>query len=63
MARGSDKDVLNAQFSLSYYLPGNRQMFMNNYSDSILFNQYEINLIENGVSIDYVVGQEWKKKT
>ncbi|HHU93090.1 MAG TPA: hypothetical protein GXZ20_08170 [Halanaerobiaceae bacterium] len=62
VARGSDKDVLNAQFSLSYYLPGNRQMFMNNYSDSILFNQYEINLIENGVSIDYVVGQEWKKE-
>ena len=62
VARGSDKDALNAQFSLSYYLPGNRQMFMNNYSDSVQYRQFEIKAIDNGVSIDYVVGQEWKKE-
>ena len=62
IARGSDKSALNAQFSLSYYLPGNRQMFMNNYSDSIVYGQFEINPIDNGVSIDYVVGQEWRKE-
>ncbi|NLJ84152.1 MAG: hypothetical protein GX336_04490, partial [Halanaerobiaceae bacterium] len=62
VARGSDKDALNAQFSLSYYLPGNRQMFMNNYSDSVQYRQFEVKAIDNGVSIDYVVGQEWKKE-
>ncbi len=59
IARGSAKDILSSQFRLSYYLPGNKQKFMNNYSDSVVFNQYQVNPIENGVSIDYTVGQKW----
>ncbi|MFP4661087.1 MAG: DUF5696 domain-containing protein [Halanaerobiales bacterium] len=59
IARGSAREELNSQILLSYYLPGNKLRTMNNYSDSIVFQQYDINLIEDGVSIDYAIGKEW----
>lgn len=59
IARGTARDELSAQILLSYYLPGNKQMFMNNYSDSIAFHQFEINPLENGIRIEYQIGKIW----
>jgi len=59
IARGTARDELSAQILLSYYLPGNKQMFMNNYSDSIVFQQFDINPLENGIRIEYQIGKIW----
>ncbi|MEJ6949730.1 DUF5696 domain-containing protein [Natronospora cellulosivora (SeqCode)] len=59
IARGSARNELNSQVLLSFYLPGNRRRHMNNYADSIVYNQFEIKEIENGVSIDYIIGEQW----
>lgn len=59
IARGTARDELSAQILLSYFLPGNKQMFMNNYSDSIAFQQFDISPLENGIRIDYQIGKLW----
>ncbi|MFW6016479.1 MAG: hypothetical protein ACOCRK_08570, partial [bacterium] len=59
IARGTAREELHSQVLLSFYLPGNRHRYMNNYSDSIVFDQFEINEIDDGVSIDYIIGEQW----
>ncbi|MFW6390065.1 MAG: hypothetical protein ACOCZT_03045, partial [Halanaerobiales bacterium] len=59
IAKGNTLAELNSQLLLSFYLPGNRRKKMNTYSDSIAFNQFEINKIDNGVNIDYIIGEQW----
>ncbi|MFP4015568.1 MAG: DUF5696 domain-containing protein [Halanaerobiales bacterium] len=61
IARGGARDKLNSQIILNYYLPGNKPMSMNTYSDSVSFQQYEINNLDNGVSIDYTIGKKWSE--
>lgn len=51
----TDKDTL----SIIYYNPSDEMKTMNNFKDSIEYNQYQIEEIPGGVSISYKFGPEW----
>ncbi|MFW6047418.1 MAG: hypothetical protein ACOCP4_06520, partial [Candidatus Woesearchaeota archaeon] len=51
---------LKSQFSISYFRPGDRKNRLYNYSDSTEYGQYEIAAINNGVKIDYTLGEKWQ---
>lgn len=60
IARGEMKERLNSQLLVSYYTPGDRLMTINNYTESIRYNQFQIRPIENGVRIEYLLGKQWE---
>lgn len=67
IARGNRKKRLSSQLSITYYVSsretsGDRVREMNNFADSIEYNQYEISEIENGVRIDYILGRQWSEE-
>ncbi len=62
IARGRTADLLSSQLNISFYTPGDRRIFLNNYTDSILHDQFEINEIENGVKVDYRLGKKWNEE-
>ena len=62
IARGRTRDRLSSQLQISFYTPGDRQRFMNNYTDSILIDQFDIQRLENGVRIDYQLGAIWQEE-
>lgn len=55
-----NKDRLSSQISISYYTPTSQTKLMNNYTDCIRHEQFEITPIENGVRIFYRIGREEK---
>ena len=59
IARGSAKDALGAQLRIVYYAPGDVQRSMDNYNDSIVFGQFEVDLLDDGIRVEYVLGKEW----
>ena len=59
IARGAAKDALGAQLRIVYYAPGDVQRTMDNYNDSIVFGQFEVELVNNGIRVEYVLGKEW----
>lgn len=61
IATGSSREELNSQIVITYFTPGNHRRFMNNYTDSIAFDQYEIKEIEDGIRIEYTIGEEWSR--
>jgi len=63
IARGQALNKLSAQFSISYYTPGDNLRHMDNYNDSVVYEQYEILPIDNGVRIEYVVGRQWSDQS
>ncbi len=54
-ASRTDKDTL----ALVYYNPSDERKQMNNFKDSVEYGQFEIEMINNGVRIDYLFGPEW----
>ena len=60
LARGSAKDAIGAQLRISYFTPGDVRRTMNNYSDSIVYGQFQIEELPNGVRVDYVLGKQWE---
>lgn len=60
IARGSAKDALGAQLRIVYYAPGDVQRSMDNYNDSIVFGQFEVDLLDDGIRVEYVLGKEWE---
>lgn len=58
LAGGHAKAVMNSQLSISYYNRVGQLFHLNNYSDSIRFNQFEIKEIVDGVRVYYRIGQE-----
>ncbi len=60
IARGTNKEKLNEQFALSYYTPEGIKRYKNNYSDSILHEQFTLEYLDKGVRISYTLGQEWR---
>ncbi len=46
IARGSALDRISSQFSISYYTPGDRRRYKDNYSDSVEYEQFEISRTE-----------------
>lgn len=59
VARGANKDRLNAQIVITYNST-NQQNLMDSYNDSVKYGQYQVVPIENGVRIDYELGQAWQ---
>ena len=58
IAAAINKDKLSSQSSISYYNPTAQQRLMNNYSDCIRYEQFEITPVDNGVRIVYRLGKE-----
>lgn len=59
IARGDGKLALGAQFRLTYYEPGDVVRTVDSFVSSVAHNQFEIEQIENGVRVSYVVGKQW----
>lgn len=60
IARGEMKERLNSQLLVSYYTPGDRLITINNYTESVRYNQYQITPIDTGVRIEYLLGKQWE---
>ncbi|MFW5985708.1 MAG: hypothetical protein ACOCQ1_05425, partial [Halanaerobiaceae bacterium] len=60
LARGRTRGRLSAQLKIDYFTPEGRRKSMNNFTDSIEHQQYEITLQNQGVRIDYELGEKWK---
>jgi len=60
IAAAINKDKLNSQITVVYYTPTAQVRQMNNYTDCIKYNQFEITPVDNGVRIDYRIGREEK---
>jgi hypothetical protein len=48
-----------ANLTIGYYTPSDTLQYMNSYSNSVEYGQFEITPVENGVRIDYRLGKEW----
>ena len=58
-AKGATKNRLGSQLAISYYIPGDERRTMDNYNDSIVHGQFDIFPLENGVRVEYVIGEQW----
>ena len=59
VARGSARDMLNAQVVVSYY-SANRLLQMDSYNDSVRHGQHVISRIPGGFRIDFEIGRRWQ---
>lgn len=59
VAGGTNKRMLNAQLTLTYYA-ANRQFVLDSYNDSVAHGQYEIHRIPGGFRIDFEFGRRWQ---
>jgi len=63
IASGSAKNRLSSQLSISYYNHRDWNITKDNYNDSMVYHQYEIldSEIDNGIKIEYTIGQKWSE--
>lgn len=59
VARGAARDALRSQLSISYFSPEGRQRYMDSYNQSIVYGQFEIDRIPDGVRVSYILGKMW----
>ncbi len=59
VARGANKDMLNAHVILTYFT-ANRQAQMDSYNDAVKHEQYAIEYIPNGFRFVYEIGRRWQ---
>lgn len=65
LAKGQTKLLLSSQLMVNYYdvygfKTGTVQL--DNYTNSVQFYRSEVSKIENGVRIDYTIGQKWRSE-
>ncbi|GAF63858.1 hypothetical protein BTS2_0750 [Bacillus sp. TS-2] len=58
IAVGISREQLYSQFSLTYFNRNAQELTMNSYSDSVEKGQAEMEVIENGIRVNYTVGEE-----
>lgn len=58
VANGANKSRLGSQIMVQYYTPNGQQVTKDNYLDSIAHGQFEIELLEDGVKISYIIGEK-----
>ncbi|MFW6308450.1 MAG: DUF5696 domain-containing protein [bacterium] len=60
-ASGKYKDKMKSPFSINYYDPQDKRQNMDPYNDSINLDnpQYEIKEINNGIEVEYLLGEEY----
>ena len=59
VARGASKNALGAQLLLTYFTQIGAEVTLDSYNESAVFDQIEIHPIENGIRVEYTIGQEW----
>ncbi|MDI9413953.1 MAG: DUF5696 domain-containing protein [Bacillota bacterium] len=59
VARGKSKERLGAQIILTYFTQVGAEITMDNYNDSVIYNQLDVTPIEQGVRVDFTLGEEW----
>lgn len=59
IASGIPKEELNSQFVITY---GDRRLALNSYSDAVAHEQFQIVQLENGIRIEYVLGEKYNKE-
>ena len=57
IANGANKQRLGAQLMLTYYTPNSMQIQADNYIDAILNGQFTIHEVEDGVRVNYIIGE------
>lgn len=62
IAKGDAKQALGAQVLLTYYQPGDVEIKINSYKDSVLLEQHEVTLIPGGVRVTYLLGREYGER-
>ncbi|MFW6007339.1 MAG: DUF5696 domain-containing protein, partial [Halanaerobiales bacterium] len=58
-AKGKYKDRLKSQFLIEYLNLNNESFNMDSFNDSVVSEQYDYEIIEDGVRINYLLGDEW----
>lgn len=56
-----NKQLMKSQFSVSYYNESVQLAEMDNYSDSIMEGQFEVEYKENGLTVTYTLGETGEK--
>lgn len=52
----------NKQQITIVYADDDRERTMNSYTDSVLLDQFEIDFLDNGLKITYILGQVWQER-
>ena len=63
LARGTTKTALGAQLIINYFDPLDNRQIRDNFNHSILFNQFTIAPLNNGVRIDYLIGEQVEQQS
>ncbi|HBG00014.1 MAG TPA: hypothetical protein DDW87_00365, partial [Firmicutes bacterium] len=61
VARGVAKDALGAQLRIAYFTPGDVRRTMNNFTDSIVYGQFGVEELPDGMRVEYVLGKQWEE--
>lgn len=59
IARGTEKQRLGASISIKYYDSSQRLRTLDSFTQSVLYGQFEICNIPNGVKVRYTLGRKW----
>jgi hypothetical protein len=62
VAKGDAKQALGAQIQLTYYQPGDVEIKVDSYKDSVLFEQHEVEEIPGGIRVTYLFGREYGQR-
>jgi len=62
IAKGDAKQALGAQIQLTYYKPGDVEIKIDSYKDSVLFEQHEVTEIPGGIRVTYLLGREYGER-
>jgi len=60
IARGRTADRLRSQLRISYFA-GQSRRYMNSYTDSVQNDQFNLEYLDNGVRIEFVMGEVWQE--
>lgn len=58
LVAGANKNRLNSQLIVQYYNPTSQPSTYTSYSDSVKLGQFELKEIENGIRVEYRIGEE-----
>lgn len=61
IAKGDAKQALGAQVQLTYYKPGDVEIKIDSYKDSVLFEQHEVTEVPGGIRVTYLLGRELRR--
>ena len=58
----SDRFGSKSNLGITYYTEKDLERRMNSYDNSVVFDQYNISEIKNGIRIEYQFGKKWDKE-